>query len=170
MAWWAVPCPCPGPELAKPWATEVELTNTTTQPRGRPQNSKVFVLFRRKVKTAPVVLSRLKCWNTSELARKEILHFLRPRMTSHHTVLATEVSNRAWVWCRHEWRGRGSIRPDTQGRQEGPSLLGSRRGHQEHCCWQGLQHGLSIPGHVGTGGIRGPPSQCWVPGTQSLSI
>ena len=31
-----MPCPRPGSELVKPWATEVERANLTTQPRGRP--------------------------------------------------------------------------------------------------------------------------------------
>ena len=36
MAWWVVPCLCPGSERAKPWATEAEHMNLTTQPWGRP--------------------------------------------------------------------------------------------------------------------------------------
>ena len=35
MAWWVVPCPCPGFELVKPWAAAAEHMNLTTQPRGR---------------------------------------------------------------------------------------------------------------------------------------
>ena len=37
VAWWAGPGLRPGFELAKPWATEAECTNSTTWPRGRPQ-------------------------------------------------------------------------------------------------------------------------------------
>ena len=37
MAWWAVPCPRPGTEPAKPWAANVEHPNLTTRPRGQPQ-------------------------------------------------------------------------------------------------------------------------------------
>ena len=36
MAWQAGPCPCMRSELAKPWATEGELVNLTTRPRGKP--------------------------------------------------------------------------------------------------------------------------------------
>ena len=31
-----VPCPCPGFEPAKPWATKVECVKLTTRPQGRP--------------------------------------------------------------------------------------------------------------------------------------
>ena len=35
-AWWAVPCPRPGSEPAKPWATQAERVNLTTWPWGQP--------------------------------------------------------------------------------------------------------------------------------------
>ena len=35
-AWWWVLGPCPGSELAKPWAAEAERASLTTQPRGQP--------------------------------------------------------------------------------------------------------------------------------------
>ena len=34
MAWWVVPCPCPGSDLAKPWAAEAECRNLTTHGAG----------------------------------------------------------------------------------------------------------------------------------------
>ena len=36
MAWWAVPCPCPGSEPMKPRAAKAESVNLTTQPWGQP--------------------------------------------------------------------------------------------------------------------------------------
>ena len=36
MAWWAVPCLCPGSEPAKPWGTKAERANSTTWPQGWP--------------------------------------------------------------------------------------------------------------------------------------
>ena len=36
MAWWAILGPCLGSEPAKPWATEPEHADLTTQPQGRP--------------------------------------------------------------------------------------------------------------------------------------
>ena len=34
MAWWVVPCLCPGSELVKPWAAGAEYVNLTAWPRG----------------------------------------------------------------------------------------------------------------------------------------
>ena len=44
MAWWAVPWPCPGSEPVKPWASEAECANLTTQPRCQPSTLKVWKL------------------------------------------------------------------------------------------------------------------------------
>ena len=39
MAWWVVPCPHLGSQLAKHWAAEAERMNLTTWPSGRPWNN-----------------------------------------------------------------------------------------------------------------------------------
>ena len=44
MAWWMMPCPRPGFELVKPWATEAEHVNLITQPWGHPQSH--FLIYR----------------------------------------------------------------------------------------------------------------------------
>ena len=44
MSWWAVPCPCPGFEVAKPWATKAEHANLTTRTRGRPHSYIIFII------------------------------------------------------------------------------------------------------------------------------
>ena len=45
MAWWAVLCPCPGSEPARPQAAKVEHTNLTTRPRGWPRDSVLWSFF-----------------------------------------------------------------------------------------------------------------------------
>ena len=50
MAWWAVPCLCPGSEPAKPWAAEAEHATLTTRPQGRP-----LIVLLKHLKLYPVV-------------------------------------------------------------------------------------------------------------------
>ena len=59
MAWWAVPCPCPGSE---PWAAEAGHGNSTTWPWGWPPNSLNL--------TCALSLSGLSCFSFDGLGSK----------------------------------------------------------------------------------------------------
>ena len=56
MAWWAVPCPCPGSKPAKPRAAEAERPKLTTWPQGQPLH--LLLKYFRNIFVYPVLSSK----------------------------------------------------------------------------------------------------------------
>ena len=98
MAWWVVPCPCPGSEPVKPWAAEAERANLTTWPEGRPlprPSLKWMLLWLGLASTVGRFIEHLLCVNTLLISRG----FFHQPLKRAHCFSKPEFSPNAFSFC-----------------------------------------------------------------------